>query len=102
MLTPGPRKKTPRAYSKSDEARWGGEAKASPMGSETPLMLQALPHKEKRELIKKMLKTGAGDCSIAVRINKMGYECSRGDVYVVRNGTSPPSDHGSMPEHGLR
>lgn len=102
MLTPGPRKKTPRAYSKTDESRWGKEHSAATMGSMAPLILQALPHKEKRELIKKMIKTGAGDCSIAVRINKMGYECSRSDVYVVRNGTNPPSDHGSMPEHGLR
>jgi hypothetical protein len=72
------------------------------MGSINPLILQALPHKQKIELIKKMIKTGAGDGSIAVRINNMGYECSRSDVYVVRNGTSPPNAQGAMEEHRLR
>ena len=102
MSTPVPRQKPPRAYSKTDESRWGRDHSASTMGSVTPLMLQSLPQKEKRELINKLIKTGAGDGSIAVRVNNMGYECSRRDVYVVRNGTSPPSDQGAIEVHRLR
>ena len=103
VMLAGPRKKVPRAYSKSDDVRWGRDIdRPSQMGSDQPLILQALPHKEKIALIKSLLRGGAGDCSIAVKINKMGFECSRSDVYTVRNGTSPPTGQGALEEYRLR
>lgn len=95
----GPRKKTPRAYSKTDNKRWGSDYDRDPLGSDTPLIMQSLPPRERTALIKKLIATGAGDGSIAVKINKMGIECSRSDVYMVRNGVRPPNGQGTLEEH---
>lgn len=81
-----------------EESAWAKKHNAATMGGDTPLVLRILPPKEKRELIQRLIKTGAGDCSIAIRVNKMGYECSRSDVYLVRHGRRP-TEHAGLDEY---
>lgn len=56
-------------------------------------ILRTLKPKELQELVKPLVAKGLGDGSIAVRLNNMGYECRRADVYFARTGKQLP-DHG--------
>lgn len=90
-----------RTYAKSEESAWQRKHSRETTGQEQPLLLRALPHKDKVARIKELLKKGKGDGSIAVSLNREGIECSRGDVYLVRTGSRAPDGQGGFEETSI-
>lgn len=65
-------------------------------------LLKALKPTQLKAVVLEMAASGhkLGDGAIAVRINNLGFECSRADVYRIRTGKKPP-DGGGFDEHGI-
>jgi hypothetical protein len=85
-------------HTKNEESAWQKKHSRETMGQEHPLIMKSLSPKEKTARIKQLLKTSKGDGSIAVTLNREGIECSRGDVFYVRNGTRAPDNQGCFEE----